>query len=244
MRVTGLLLIATFTAACGGATTDEPKQLAASDQQRDRQQVQQSVPPPAPAPPSRSADSPRPAGTAGKASALPEPRVASPATANATAVALADFKTRVDAYADLHKELAKGSAKQRETDDPAKINNAEAALAAKVQAARSQAKQGDIFTPAVRPIFRRLLAPELKGKDGRDNKAILADDAPAPGSVPFKVNAKYPDAQPLPTVPANVLATLPELPAPLEYRIVGQHLLLLDTSSDLIADYMLNAIVK
>jgi hypothetical protein len=41
-------------------------------------------------------------------------------------------------------------------------------------------------------------------------------------------------------VPANLLLTLPPLPAPLEYRIVGQHLLLLDTATDLIVDYMLN----
>ena len=242
MRVTGLLLIATVAAACGGAKTDEPRQLADGDQQ----QIQRSDPSPAPARPAPSSvDSPsRPAGTTGESPVLSEPRIASPATANETAVALADFKKRVDAYADLHKELAKGSAKQRETDDPAKINDAQAALAAKVRAARSQAKQGDIFTPAVRPIFRRLLAPELKGAEGRDTKAVLEDDGPAPGSVPFKVNAKYPTSQPLPTVPANVLATLPELPAPLEYRIVGQHLLLLDTASDLIADYTLNAIKK
>ncbi len=94
----------------------------------------------------------------------------------------------------------------------------------------------------MRPVFRRLLAPELKGEDGRDAKAVLKDDAPAPGTVPFKVNAKYPENQPLPTVPANVLLTLPPLPAPLEYRIVGQHLLLLDTAADLIVDYILNAI--
>ena len=150
----------------------------------------------------------------------------------------------MNAYAELHRDLAKGSAKQRESSDAAKINNAQAALAAKVQAARSSARQGDIFTPAVRPVFRRLLAPELAGADGRDTKALLDDDGPAPGSVPFKVNGTYPDAQPLPTVPANVLATLPELPAPLEYRIVGQHLLLLDAATGVIADYMLNAIIK
>jgi hypothetical protein len=43
-------------------------------------------------------------------------------------------------------------------------------------------------------------------------------------------------------VPANILLTLPSLPAPLEYRIVGKHLLLLDTASDVIADYMLNVV--
>ena len=161
---------------------------------------------------------------------------------NPDAAAMAEFKARVEAYADLHKRLARGDAKQKETDDPAKINERTDALTARVQAARTDAKQGDIFTPEIRPVFRRLLAPKLQGAEGRDVKAIIKDDGPAPGTVSFKVNAKYPDSQPLPTVPANVLITLPPVPEPLEYRIVGQHLLLLDTSSDLIVDYILNAI--
>ena len=161
---------------------------------------------------------------------------------NQDAAVMAEFKARVDKYADLHKQLAKGAAAQKENSDPAQINAAKTALAAKVQAARAGAKQGDIFTEATRPVFRRLLAPELKGEDGRDAKAVIKDDAPAPGTVPFKVNAKFPEDQPLPSVPANLLLTLPSLPAPLEYRIVGQHLILLDTSADIIVDYVLNAI--
>jgi hypothetical protein len=161
---------------------------------------------------------------------------------NKDAAAMAEFKIRVDAYADLHRQLAKGDAKPRESHDPAKINAASATLTARMRAARATAKQGDIFTPAIRPVFRRLLAPELKGEDGRDAKAILKDDAPAPGTVSFKVNAKYPGDQPIPTVPASVLLSLPTLPAPLEYRIVGQHLLILDTAADLIVDYLLNAV--
>ena len=161
---------------------------------------------------------------------------------NPDAAVMAEFKARVDKYADLHKQLAKGAASQKESSDPAQINAAKTALAAKVQAARAGAKQGDIFTEATRPVFRRLLAPELKGEDGRDAKAVIKDDAPAPGTVPFKVNAKFPEDQPLPSVPANFLLTLPSLPAPLEYRIVGQHLLLLDTAADLVVDYILNAI--
>lgn len=162
---------------------------------------------------------------------------------NPNAAVMAEFKARVNKYADLHKQLAKGVAAQKETSDPAQIKAAKTALAAKVQAARAGAKHGDIFAPAIRPVFRRLLAPELKGEDGRDAKAVIRDDAPAPGTVPFKVNANYPEDQPLPTVPAQLLLTLPSLPAPLEYRVVGQHLLLLDTAADLIVDYILNAII-
>ena len=161
---------------------------------------------------------------------------------NPDADAMAAFKSRVDAYADLNRTLATGDAKLKETDDPARIALAKEELAAKLQAARADAKQGEIFTPQVQPVFKRLLAPELKGPEGRDVKEVLKDDAPPPSKVSFKVNATYPKGEPLPTVPANLLLTLPELPAPLEYRIVGRHLLLLDTSSDLVVDYILNVI--
>jgi hypothetical protein len=161
---------------------------------------------------------------------------------NPDAAAMADFQNRVDAYADLHKRLAKGDAAQKQTSDAGRLNDAQNTLTARVQAARADAKHGEVFTDTIRPVFRRLLAPELKGQAGRDAKAVLKDDAPDAGTVPFKVNAKYPDGQPLPTVPANLLLTLPPLPAPLEYRIVGQHLLLLDTGADLVVDYILNAI--
>jgi hypothetical protein len=161
---------------------------------------------------------------------------------NPNAAVMADFKARVDKYAELHKDLAKGAATQKDNRTPEQIEAQKAALVAKVQAARAGAKQGDIFAPETRPVFRRLLAPELKGEDGRDAKAVMKDDAPAAGTVSFKVNAKYPEDQPKPTMPANLLLNLPKLPEPLEYRVVGQHLLLIDSASDLIVDYILNVI--
>ena len=161
---------------------------------------------------------------------------------NPNAAVMAEFKARVDKYAALHKDLAKGSAAQKENTNAERINAQKDALVAKIQTARVNANHGDIFTPEIRAVFRRLLAPELKGEDGRDAKALLKDDAPAPGTVPFRVNAKYPENQPKPTMPANLLLNLPQLPEPLEYRVVGQHLLLIDTATDLIVDYILNAI--
>jgi len=161
---------------------------------------------------------------------------------NPNAAVMADFKVRVDKYAELYKDLAKGAAAQKDNRTPEQIEAQKTALTAKIQAARAGAKQGDIFAPDTRPVFRKLLAPEMKGEDGRDAKAVMKDDAPAPGTVPFKVNAKYPEDQPKPTMPANLLLNLPKLPEPLEYRVVGQHLLLIDTASDLIVDYILNVI--
>ena len=167
---------------------------------------------------------------------------AAQAGVNPEAAILDDFNTRVGKYVDIHKDAAKGSAKLKESNDPGKITSAQDLLAERIRAARPNAAQGDIFTAEIRHKFRRMLAPELKGQEGRDAKEIMKDDAPAPGSVPFKVNAKYPEGQPRPTMPANLLINLPTLPKPLEYRIVGKHLILLDADADLIVDYIPNAI--
>lgn len=161
---------------------------------------------------------------------------------NPTAALMADFAARVDKYAALYKALATGAAAQKENTTAERIGAQQKALAAKMQAARASATHGDIFFPEIRAVFRRLLAPELKGEDGRDAKAVLKDDAPAAGTVAFKVNAMYPEKQPKPAMPANLLQSVPPLPEPLEYRVVGQHLLLLDTATDLIVDYIFNAI--
>ena len=108
------------------------------------------------------------------------------------------------------------------------------------RAARTTAKQGDIFTPEIAAKFRRLLNPELKGDDGRDAKAIIKDDAPT--NVTFKVNAKYPEGASVPTVPASLLVNLPTLPEPLQFRIIEKHLVLVDEDADVIVDYALNII--
>ena len=55
---------------------------------------------------------------------------------------MADFKGRVEGYAELHKQLAKGDAKQEKNSTPTQINDAKAALAAKVKAARAGAETG------------------------------------------------------------------------------------------------------
>lgn len=158
------------------------------------------------------------------------------------AASLADFEARIEAYMDLRKQAIKPAPPLEETDDPAKITAARDAMATRIRAARATAKHGDVFTPAIAAYLRRLLTPELKGEEGRDAKKILKDDAPPPASVPFKVNAKYPDGVPLPTVPANLLLSLPQLPEPLQYRIINKHLILLDADADVIVDYALNVI--
>lgn len=175
-------------------------------------------------------------------SAKPVATSGAEAGATSDAAILEDFKARIDGYMQLHKKAARGADKPKETKEPGKISTAQDTLAARISALRADAKQGDIFTAEIAGAFRRLLAAELKGQEGRDAKETMKDDGPKSGTVSFKVNAKYPEGQPRPTMPSHVLLSLPQLPKGLEYRIIGRHLLLIDSDADLVVDYMPNAI--
>jgi hypothetical protein len=177
----------------------------------------------------------------GKPSPSTQQKPSSAPAVNADAATLADFKGRLTKYIELQKDLADDSPPLKETSDPAKIDAAQEVLAVKIRAARMDAKPGDIFTPQTRALFRRLMYPELKGEDGPETKATIAGDD-GPPKVPLKINAKYPESQPLPTVPANLLARLPQLPEDVEYRIVGKTLILRDVDANIIVDFIPNAI--
>ena len=161
---------------------------------------------------------------------------------NPDALALQDFTKRIESYMDLHNRLEKKVPPLKTTDDPAKIRASQVGLAAAIRAERKGAKQGEIFTPAIAAIFRRLMYPEVKGAEGVETKKAMKEDAPKPGTVPIKVNAVHPEGAPLPSVPPNLLANLPKLPEDLEYRIIGHYLILRDVHANIIVDYMPNAI--
>ena len=153
-----------------------------------------------------------------------------------------DFKQRVDAYVKLRAGAETAAPDLAETKKPQEIVTAEKSIGHRIRAARAAAKPGDIFTPATQAMFKRMLRPPLaKGADAADNKAIIKDDAPKAGEVPFKINGEYPKDAALSTVPPDVLASLPPLPDDIQYRFVGKHLILYDATANLIIDYMLNA---
>ena len=130
---------------------------------------------------------------------------------------LARFNTQVRSYVELRNELA--------TRVPART-----ALAQRIRVARSKAKQGDIFTPAISLEFKKALVREM---DAHVWKVIMDDN---PGELLSQVNAVYPEGEPLSTVPPNILAVLPTLPSDIEYRFVERHLILLDTRAMVIVD--------
>ena len=161
---------------------------------------------------------------------------------NPDAQLLADFKSRIDHYMELHNRLEKQAPPLKETKDPARIKASQDVLAQKIAEARKDAKPGEIFTPEIRQLFRRLMYPETKGAEGAETKAALAEEKHELKEVKIRVNAPYPDGAPLMTVPPNILAALPKLPEDLEFRFVNKHMILLDVHANLIVDYVLNAI--
>lgn len=154
---------------------------------------------------------------------------------------LRDFADRVEKYMQLRQPLAESSPDLEETYNPADIVAAQEVLAAKIRAARKNARPGDIFTREIRAKFRRLMYPDLKGAEGRETKQVVKEDSPAPGVVDLEVNALY-DSTTLATMPPNLLKDLPLLPPELEYRPVGKHLILRDVGANIIVDFIPNAI--
>jgi hypothetical protein len=117
------------------------------------------------------------------------------------------------------------------------------ALRAALQQARSGAKQGDIFTPEVGDVFRKLLRSTLTGSRGAKIRASLNHAEPI-GPQDLKVNEVYPNlsGQPMQSIPPSILLNLPVLPKGLEYKITGHTLSLRDADANMVVDYLPNAL--
>jgi hypothetical protein len=158
------------------------------------------------------------------------------------AAAIADFRKRVDAYAELHQKL-EGTLPQRPgRPTPQQIDTHQRALDRLLVQARPRAQHGDFFTRDIRAFFRRQIARALAGPDGREIKDEIMEDNP--GRIQLRINGRYPEGIPLSTTPAQILAVLPPLPDELEYRFIGRRLILLDVHAHLVVDYIDDAVPR
>jgi len=185
-----------------------------------------------------------PATTESPASAPPTERVVGPLSP-AEAQALATMNDRVKAYIELHQKIERSLPKLPDEATQEQIVENQRAFETLLRQARATAKPGDIFTPEARPVIKRLLATIFGGPDGQQLKASIMDENPVdPVALKLTVNGRYPDTVPLTTVPPQVLQTLPQLTEDLEYRFIGDWLILLDTHAHVIADFIDNALPK
>jgi hypothetical protein len=153
-----------------------------------------------------------------------------------------EFSQRVDEYVKLRKTAESELAPlKKKTEDPHKLDERREALVKKLRRLRKGAKQGDMFTPAASEVFVQVIKMEFAGPEGpQAEKTIRAGDALKGFQV--HVNQIYPEALPFTTVPPTLLLKLPQLPEDIGYRILGTDLLLVDSKSRLIIDYIENAL--
>jgi hypothetical protein len=152
---------------------------------------------------------------------------------------VSDFEARVSSYMKLRDTTAP-TANEKPTKSPDKLMQQRSDISSRVLSARSNAKQGDIFTPDIAIYFRHQIAATLDGPQGARIRASLRHAEPVKGRL--QVNQKYPAHVPLQSTPPTLLLNLPTLPKDLEYRIVGQDLVLRDTGANLIVDFIPNVL--
>ena len=188
---------------------------------------------------SRDVPPPPQATTESPDTAPPTERVVGPLTP-AQADSLATMNDRLADYVALHQKVERSLPAMPDEATPEQIDRRQRVLEQRLRTARAQARQGDIFTPEARPVIRRLLAEVFDGPEGRQLKASIMDENPT--QVALKVNGRYPDTVPISTVPPEVLQTLPKLSEDMEYRFIGDALILLDAHAHIVADFIDDAI--
>jgi hypothetical protein len=185
-----------------------------------------------------------PATSASPSTAPPTERVVGPLSP-ADAQALATMTARLGEYVDLHTKVERRLPKLPKDATPEQIDKNQRALEKLVREARATAKPGDIFTPEARPVIKRLLASVFDGPDGKQLRVSIMDESQAqPSAAKLVVNSRYPDTVPLTTIPPQVLQTLPKLTEDLEYRFIGDSLILLDVHAHIIADFIEHVIPR
>jgi len=175
-----------------------------------------------------------PSATAQQPAAPPAP--AQPTRVNADALSSLLFVRRVDAYVALHRKLEATLPELPGHPTAVQLDRHAESLARLIGEARSHAKKGDVLQQDTRAYLRRQIARALAGPDGPEMRRSIMEENP--GKVQLRANSRYPEGVPVTTMPPSVLAALPRLPDHVEYRFIGERLILLDVHAQLVVDYM------
>lgn len=159
--------------------------------------------------------------------------------ADSQAAALKDFQQRLKAYVDLRADLTRKLKPLSPTASASELAERQESLAAALRQTRKTAKQGDLIPTPVASQLRTIVQTDLKNRSAESRQAAFSEVANATAPI---INRTYPADAALPTMPPLLLAKLPMLPENLQYRFLGRHLLLLDSDTQLILDYVSNVL--
>ncbi|HJP95572.1 MAG TPA: hypothetical protein VJ875_26725 [Pyrinomonadaceae bacterium] len=168
--------------------------------------------------------------------ALAPPPVITPAEK----AAIQAFENEVKEYVNLRNKVREQAPKLSKDATPEQIHAYQKTLEDSMRAARKNAKRGDLFKPEVADYIRRTLKTEFQGKDRKEIRDVILDTELQ--GVILRVNYPYAQSAELSEMPATLLSKLPQLPKEVRYRFVGRNMLLVDRESNVIIDYMPEAL--
>jgi hypothetical protein len=168
------------------------------------------------------------------ATAATPPAVTEPVSAAQTEAAI-EFQKRIQAYMKIHNEAEAKVPNLKSTDDPQQIADREKALGQMIMTMRAGAQPGEIFAPEFQPYFIKIVRDDFAARTPADRKALINE---LPKNLKVDINTIYPTTLPLATFPPALLRKLPDLPAEMEYRIVGRSLIIRDAKANLIVDIL------
>jgi hypothetical protein len=155
-----------------------------------------------------------------------------------------DFARRISEYVELHRQVERYVSPHWLFIDPEEGCRAVTELADAIRRMRPDAREGDIFSPAVSRAFQRQIRHALVVHGV--SVAALFDEMRADGG----------ETTPAPTVneafswalgnvmPVFMLQVLPALPDELQYRFVGWDLVLIDLPANLVVDVLRDALAE
>lgn len=150
------------------------------------------------------------------------------------------FENQVKDYVKARNKLKEQIPKLSKDSTPEQIHAYQKTLEESQRTARKGARRGDLFKPEIAAFIRRTLKKEFQGKDRKEIRDI-AFETEVQGVV-LRVNYPYAQSAELSEMPAALLAKLPQLPNEVRYRFVGSNLVLVDRESNVIIDFMTDAL--
>lgn len=175
-------------------------------------------------------------GQSTQSAALAPPPVFSPADK----AAIDTFEKQVKAYVELRNKIRESTPKLSKDSTPEQIHAYRTALEQSLRNSRAGAKRGELFRPDTADYIRRTLKNEFQGKDRRELRDKIFETELQ--GVVLRVNYPYAQTAEYSEMPATLLAKLPQLPKEVRYRFVGRNMLLVDRESDVIIDFMTDAL--
>jgi len=166
--------------------------------------------------------------------------LAPPAISPADKAAIQTFEKQVNDYINLRNKLRENAPKLSKDSTPEQIHAYRTALEQSLRSARANAKRGDLFRPETADYIRRTLKLEFQGKDRQQLRDTIFETETQ--GVVLRVNYPYAQSAEFSEMPATLLAKLPQLPKEVRYRFVGRNMLLVDRESNVIIDYMPDAL--